>query len=345
MDRVPYASPFCAGLSSPYIIGQDYDPTACGVRDKPRRYREIMAHWLNQTAMMFEWTLPDELQAVPPHFVEQCLQVYGWGALICPSTGWAFVSGFCANWDGKYTPYYQPDGIIVANPYATGWNGTYTFDDDAYLCRNDPVFAGLLPVLSARVEMQTETDVTIINALQNLRLINLIHAQDDAAEQAAKLAMRELRAGRQSIVTGASKSRWYDGSEIPPVEMMPISGVPANYLQQMIEMCQYIRGSTFNDLGLQANWNAKREALNDSEVNAGNDTLRPLVDIMLKCREEFCEQVRNTAGLEISVKLSGAWADRAEVAAAVVDQITGTGPAEEEPPEDEKGDAGGGDPE
>ena len=261
--------------------------------------------------------------------------ICGWAAAIKPGEDIAIVSGLCAAWNGQYTPYYQPGGIIVTNPYATSWNGEYSFDGGAVLCRNDPEMLGLLPTISARCEMQVETDVTMLLALENLRIINVLRASTDRVKTAAETFLKRIKQGCTGIIIGEKPKQWSGGDETPPIEALPIAGVPANYLQQLIEMCQYIRGSTFNDLGLQANWNAKRESLNDSEINAGNDTLRPLIDNMLTCREQFCDEVNSRFGTEISVKLSGAWATREEIGEmqteSPAEQSTADGQSEEVP--------------
>lgn len=301
---------YAANILPPYSA-HDHDLAARGIRDKPRRYRDHMRHWLDQTAGMFSWSgLPDH---IPPQYLEQVLQLHGWAALIDTPDGLQVAAPPSAAWNGKFTPYYLPAGCIVSNPYAVSWNKEYTYGQDAVLCRNAPSFASLQEIISPRVEMQTETDVTILCALQNLRIINLIKAKDDKAREAAELFLRRIAWGRSGIVTAGTGKSWSGEAEESPLEALPLAPVPGAYMQQMIEVCQYIRASLYNDLGIQSNWNAKREALSESEVGAGQEALRPLVDIMLKCRQDFCGEVSRVFGLDISVELAGAWAQRAQV--------------------------------
>lgn len=318
-------------IGAPYYE-EDADPRARGIRCKPQRYRDTVGHWIRQTVGAFEWEgLPEE---VPPWVLELWLQVYGWAAMIKTEDGVHIVSAPVAWWNGQYTPYYQPAGVIVTNPYAVKWSGEYQYNDNAVLCRGDPLMQGMLPIIGTRAEMQVETDVSIICALQNLRIINLVKASTDKVKLAAENLFRRIRWGRQGIIQSETqKNLWSGATPAPDIEMLPLSGVPPSYMQQLIETCQYIRGSLYNELGLQANWNAKRETLNDSEINAGEDTLRPLIDSMLKCREIFCEDCRRVLGLDISVKLAGAWAARAELAELEVEQAETAADPEPEPAE------------
>lgn len=56
--------------------------------------------------------------------------------------------------------------------------------------------------------------------------------------------------------------------------------------------------------GLNNNYEKKERLLVD-EVNSNNDYINRNVDLMLKCREEFCKQVNEIYGLQISVTRIG----------------------------------------
>ena len=86
----------------------------------------------------------------------------------------------------------------------------------------------------------------------------------------------------------------------------------SNVLTNLIELEQYFKASWFNELGLNANYNMKRESLNSSESQLNNDALLPLVDDMLECRKRGIEQVNAMFGTEISVSLASSWEDNAQ---------------------------------
>jgi hypothetical protein len=63
----------------------------------------------------------------------------------------------------------------------------------------------------------------------------------------------------------------------------------------------------YNELGLNANYNMKRERLNLGEVSMNVDVLLPYVDNMLKERQNAVEKINEMFDTEISVKLASSW--------------------------------------
>ena len=80
-----------------------------------------------------------------------------------------------------------------------------------------------------------------------------------------------------------------------------------NDLKDVIETYQYLKGSWYNELGLNANYNMKRESINESESDMNEDALLPLIDDMLKSREIAVEQINKMFGTDIKVELSSSW--------------------------------------
>lgn len=79
------------------------------------------------------------------------------------------------------------------------------------------------------------------------------------------------------------------------------------YITQLIELIQYYKASMYNELGLNANYNMKRERLNLGEVSMNVDVLLPYVDNMLKERQNAVEKINEMFDTEISVKLASSW--------------------------------------
>lgn len=79
------------------------------------------------------------------------------------------------------------------------------------------------------------------------------------------------------------------------------------YITQLIELIQYYKASMYNELGLNANYNMKRERLNLGEVSMNVDVLLPYVDNMLKERQNAVEKINAMFDTEISVKLASSW--------------------------------------
>ncbi len=62
-----------------------------------------------------------------------------------------------------------------------------------------------------------------------------------------------------------------------------------------------------NDIGLNANFNMKRERLNTSEVSLNIDVLLPYVDNMLAERKLAINALNEMYGMEITVDLASTW--------------------------------------
>ena len=84
----------------------------------------------------------------------------------------------------------------------------------------------------------------------------------------------------------------------------------ANVIIQLIELQQYLKASWFNEIGLNANFNMKREYLSEEELQSSTDVLLPLIDDMLRCREEAIDLVNSTYGTSIKVKKNSAWENK-----------------------------------
>lgn len=306
----------------PDYFEDEFDEKARGVRNKPARYREKVTKILGMTAGAIRIDMSSVLPDMPPLTVEQYTQSAGWGALIQRNGKYHFVSGICAGFRGEFDEYFLPVGIIVQNPYSEDdIDGEYTFGVDAVLLRNDTYMQGLYPIICPRAELMAETEVSILTGLQNLRVINIIHAATDSMKQAALSFFKQIRWGRSGIITGKdSKRTWSGAPESPVIENLPTGGVPSNYMIQFIETAAYCKGALYNDIGLQYNSNMKREALNSSETSMNDDTLHPIIENMMECRRQFVKDCKTVFGIDLpEPELCGAWArrhDAAENAAA-----------------------------
>lgn len=64
-----------------------------------------------------------------------------------------------------------------------------------------------------------------------------------------------------------------------------------SYLTQFIELHQYLTGTFYNEVGLNANFNMKREAIGDGESSLNEDSLLPLCELMLETRKRTLKKL------------------------------------------------------
>lgn len=262
------------------------------VTDKDEAIDNFIYNSLNKMESMFTYTgLPD---TIPQKWLEYYLMVNG-NVFVTNTNGnlYAFVGGL----GGILDAYYQPTRCIVNNPYLN-FNKDMEIDKDGVLIRNDTLMCGMLPTLKKYGSLLVEADITIRTALINLRIFNTISAPDDNSKQSADEYLRNIENGKLSSI---GDSAFFDGIKMH--NNTNISG----YLTQLIEITQYIKASFYNEIGLNANYNLKREYISTTENSLADDILLPLCDNMLAERKEGLEKVNAMFGTNISVEFNSSW--------------------------------------
>lgn len=206
---------------------------------------------------------------------------------------------------GEPDIYYRPTRYMIANPSLQTSLEYYisTTDPDhepnAVLVRNDTMWQGLYPMMARYAALIAENLLTIRTADVMLRVLALITAPDDASRLAADQFLKDITEGRLASI---AENRFLDG-----IRMQNPPSNNGSYLTQFIELHQYLVGSFYNEVGLNANYNMKREALSESETGLNDDSLMPLCEDMLRCRQEDMDRVNAMFGTSIQVSLDSSW--------------------------------------
>lgn len=253
---------------------------------------------LVKTNSMFKYTgLPDTIER---HNLEQILQMHGYGIIT------EYKDNLYCLWGADAPPldaYYEPTQIIITNPWLE-FNKTLTYGEDGVLIRNDPYKMGLLPILNRYNSYICETDITMLCALVNMRAVNLITANTDREKKSVETFLDQLLAGNMSVLLNEEFS-----TNDNFINTLPYSNLSNGYITQLIELEQYLRGTKLNEIGLQSNYNMKRERLTASETDLNEDALKPLIDTMLEERQKAINEVNKKYGTNITVELNSSWKD------------------------------------
>ena len=264
------------------------------IKDKDTAVTSFIARALAQTQSMFVWAgLPD---SIPAKELERMLQTGGDVFVTqVENTLYALQGGK----GGEVDAYGRPTLYTVANP-ALHLNKTYDIQADGVLIENDPNGDSLLPLLGKYAVLYTDGLISLNTASVLTRITMLISASDDKTRQSAEEFLRKIIDGDFSII---GENAFFKG-----VQMQTAPTTNSVYITQLIELVQYYRASMFNDLGLNANYNMKRERLNLGEVSMNVDALLPYVDGMLRERTEAAQRINEKYGTEITVTLGSSWA-------------------------------------
>ena len=225
-----------------------------------------------------------------------------------------FESGLYAlhgNGGGEPNPYYYPTHYVVANPFLN-ISKTYTIGDNNVLAKNTSFFFPLLPLIEYTAHQLTENETTLNVAMVNTRIMTILTANDSTVAEACKKYMENIKNGEISFLTD-NRSDFLDGVKTHPYA----STGNSNVITQILETEQYLKGSFYNEIGLNANYNMKRESINGEEAGLNEDGLTPLVVDMLNCRKKMCEEVNQMFGQNWSVKLSPVFKKNLEIASKI----------------------------
>ena len=268
-----------------------------------------------KTLSMFEYIgLPE---TIPYRELEKLLQNNGY-AFITEVEGelYAFGGGL----GGEQDVYGNPSKITINN-VALKFNKTLDIKKDGVLIHNDDSLIGLLPLFNKYNSLLTENDINmVLNGYSN-RLQIMLSASDDKTKASADKYIENLINGEISVI---SSSPMFDG-----VKTHTTGNSQGSSITSLIEYQQYIKAGLFNEIGLDANFNMKRERLTSGEVDQGDDILYPFIDNMMKCRLTALEQINEKYGLEISIDYGSVWNKKnKEMVDGIVDETPDETPDE-----------------
>ena len=276
--------------------------------DKERAMRNYVVYMLNRTQRLFEYQgLPD---TIPQRMLEFMLQINGFA---CFAKHEGKLYAFWGGLGGEPDEYYRPTKCVVSNP-ALKFSDTFEIDKDCVIVRNDSALYGLVPLFTRYATALVENDISFRMASINTRVEFLLSAPDDRTKEAGRLFLQDVENGKLGVI---GENAFLDGIKAQEV------GRSMRTFTDLIEYQQYLKASWFNEIGLNANYNMKREKLSTTESQMNNDALLPLVEDMLESRRQCIEKVNAMFGTEISVDFASSWEKLVEEIEAESNQLDG----------------------
>lgn len=302
------------------------------VKDKKQSANAYYRYFLARLSRMFEYkNLPD---TIPHEILDRYLMNNGI-ACITEVEGKLYV--FYGNMGGPQDVYYRPTEFIISNPHVKSDGQLFTANIPIFdhyqptsevpgadlgqprgcLIRNDTEWQGLAPLLSRYSYLMAENTLTLRTADVMLRIVALITAPSDKEKAAANEYLKSIENG---ILSTIGESAFFDG-----VKLQSPPSNNGSYLTQFIEYQQYLKGSLYNEIGLSANYNMKREAIGKGESTLDEDALLPLADNMLLCRKQDLALVNEMFDTNIEVSFSSAWLENELEALSTISQMGASG--------------------
>lgn len=280
----------------------------CDILDKEKSIYNYIKYMFDRTNQMFEYDgLPE---TIPDYMLEFYLQMNG---QVCVTEVEGKLYALPGGLGGAPDPYYRDTLYVLANP-GLGYSASlsivnhlspYAKQDSQGKCvlvRNDTNMQGLFYLFSRYATELAENDVSIRSAQINSRQQSLVAATTEAQIASANAYYKSLEEGKCVAV---ADQPFLDG-----ISVNNVSTQSSNSIIQLIELQQYLKASWYNEIGLNANFNMKREYQSEEELQANTDVLLPLIDDMLKCRKDAVSAINSTYNTSISVRKNSAWENK-----------------------------------
>ena len=273
------------------------------LKDRPRLINSYIDYMLIRTQRIFKYgNLPD---TIPQRDLERIVQTCTFVIWCKDKQDKLYV--MWGGLGGLPNPYYQPTYGIVANPSLQFYK-KIEFDDlkgytgDGVLMWNDSSHIGLLPMFERYATLIADCDISIRVLTVLYRIPGFFKSIDDTTKSSIQKMLEDIEKGTIAVVG--------DDSDILTGEhtlVEKFNDRPSGALKELIETRQYLLGSWYNELGLNALFNMKREAINESEADMNIDALLPMIDDMFETRKLALEKVNKMFGTNITIDYTSSW--------------------------------------
>jgi len=295
-----------AELNSSYLgmTGQiDYN------REKSDVFRFFINNMQKRTLGMFEYkNLPKTLSA---RSMEKYLQGSG-TCLVCKITDEEITNPDAKGQGGLYAlpckaggilnADYLPTRAIVVSPWL-GISKEYDLmKEQAVYMWNDSLLEGLSRLFSLYASELTDNVLTLHFQEVHNRILTIVKAQDEDEKLDATNFFKNYENGVFSALMNENMLENLKNNRVEPFK-----GSSNTSIKDTLEARQWLLAHWNIEIGLNDNYNMKRESLNENEIEANSDTLTPLLDDMFKCRKRGVEEINRIFGTNISVDFSSSW--------------------------------------
>jgi hypothetical protein len=197
---------------------------------------------------------------------------------------------------------YLPTRAIVVSAYL-GLSGEYDLmKKEAVYMWNDSLLEGLAPLYSLYASELTDNVLTLHFQEVHNRILSIIKASTEDEKKDAKDFFKDYENG---VFAALMNEDFLDNLQNNRVD--PFKGSNNSTIKDTLEARQWLLAHWNIEIGLNDNYNMKREALNENEIEANADTLTPLLDDMYKCRKRGVEEINKIFGTNIEVDFSSSW--------------------------------------
>lgn len=203
--------------------------------------------------------------------------------------------------DCEYTEnqnvYNEYDKVTISN-VALNFSGVFEHKKDGIIIHNDSKDLGLIPIIAKYGVQLVENDITLTMTNILSRIQYFISSADNRTKTQAEIFINKLLKGDFAVIS--------DNAFLESLKVHN-TNIDNKLLSSFIELDRYLKGSLFNELGISANFELKKERMINAELTINDDMLIPLSENMLDCRKQAIEEINKMFDLNIKVNLSSIW--------------------------------------
>lgn len=265
--------------------------------NKEALFNHLVIDKLARTIGMFEWEgFGDKFD---PVILEIYLQTQGY-AIVTKVNGELYVLN--GTLGGQLDASYRPTIAIPVSPYLQ-FSASQRIGEECVVVKNNELYQGFNGINSVYGAMLAEALTTLKVELINARVPTIVRVLDDAGKtKAAEFFRSVINGDIQALVTDETIEDIVEGAK-----SLEYNNKGMSKLKDTMEMIQYVMARWNIEVGLNDNYNMKREAINSTEVDSNTMPLETLVDAALKSREKAVKEIEKVFGVKGSVKLGADW--------------------------------------
>lgn len=217
---------------------------------------------------------------------------------------------------GNPNEYYLPELYIIANPILGSKevkidkDGVVIFlsSDDKFINSFNPITkkwehagGGLRSLIEKTASILAHCLSTLTIGVVNTRATNLFSVPDDVTKKSVDVLYNDIYKGE--LMKAISNS--FDLNTITSLPMTVTSY--GNTLKEVVEIAQYYLANFYHAIGINSNYNLKRERLIESEIGVNQECLRINITDILQTVTECLDKFNAKTGLKVTVRLGDEW--------------------------------------
>lgn len=266
---------------------------------------------------LFKIGIPEEglIMKIPKNYLRYWLYLFGtYTTIYTKKFGWV-ISPYSTS---EFDFYYQPKQLVVNNRFLDSTKiGLVGVNCEIVRLFDD--YRGVTSIINQYADKLAACDKAIELNLMLTGLGKLVGTRDKKDAEAIKTAIAQLTTGIPIVALNKNVLDEYTVSNLVADISSPFIGDKVHDLKRSI------MNDLLTTVGINnANIN-KRERLNSDEVNANNDEVRTLYDVMFENLKDSFKRVEDVSGLKFTVEKNF----NKETVNALVNQAVGGGAANE----------------